>query len=216
LKVITIALSCIRTIDAEHMPYLLRFLLLSATPVNVRRIISQIREQLKFVGVSNSRASQHNKLKGKSLVNNAEASILDALRSSLRFKNVCSLLYCVLRFSISLYVFHIAFCICCYPQLLCQEILKELNCLEKPRDHKVIDIWLLMLIYSNSESLQKSIEKMFKKKVIEDCIEEVMFDQCICGNKELVQVSMTIIWFKEYFTSILYVLKLYLGLIKFH
>lgn len=73
-----------------------------------------------------------------------------------------------------------------------------------------------MLIYSNSESLQKSIEKMFKKKIIEDCIEEVMLDQCICGNKELVQVSMSIIWFKEYFTSILYVLKLYLGLIKFH
>jgi len=100
LKVITIALSCIRTIDAEHMPYLLRFLLLSATPVNVRRIISQIREQLKFVGLSNSRALQHNKLKGKSQVNNTEASILDALRSSLRFKNVCYLLYCVLRFSI--------------------------------------------------------------------------------------------------------------------
>ncbi|XP_062170326.1 uncharacterized protein LOC133876038 [Alnus glutinosa] len=157
-QVITIALSCIRTIDAEHMPYLLRFLLLSATPVNVRRIISQIREQLKFVGLSNSRALQHNKLKGKSQVNNTEASILDALRSSLRFKN-----------------------------LLCQEILKELNCLEKPRDHKAIDIWLLMLIYSNSESLQKSIEKMFKKKIIEDCIQEVMLDQCICGNKELVQ-----------------------------
>ncbi|GMY31923.1 Fanconi anemia group D2 protein homolog isoform X1 [Fagus crenata] len=157
-QVISIALSCIRTIDGEHMPYLLRFLLLSATPVNVWRIISQIREQLKFVGVSNSRASQHSKLKGKSLVDNTEASILDALRSSLRFKN-----------------------------LLCQEILKQLNCLEKPQDHKVIDIWLLMLIYSNGESLQKSIVKVFKKKIIEDCIQEVMFDQCICGNKELVK-----------------------------
>ncbi|KAG2717749.1 hypothetical protein I3760_03G190400 [Carya illinoinensis] len=157
-QVITLALSCIRTIDVEHMPYLLRFLLLSATPVNVRRIVLHIREQLKFVGLSNSRASQHNKLKGKSLVGNTEASILDALRSSLRFRN-----------------------------FLCQEILKELNCLEKPRDHKVIDIWLLVLIYSKGESLQKSIEKMFKKKIIEDCIQEVMLDQCICGNKELVQ-----------------------------
>lgn len=87
-QVVTIALSCIRTIDAEHMPYLLRFLLLSATQSNVRRIISHIRQHLKFVGVSNSRASQQNKLKGKSLVDNSEASILDALRSSLRFKNV--------------------------------------------------------------------------------------------------------------------------------
>lgn len=51
-----------------------------------------------------------------------------------------------------------------------------------------------MLIYSNGESLQKSIVKMFKKKIIEDCIRTVMLDQCICGNKELVKVSITIIW----------------------
>lgn len=71
--------------------------------------------------------------------------------------------------------------------------MKELNSLEKPQDHKVIDIWLLMLIYMNGESLQRSIEKVFKKKIIEDCIQEAMFDQCIHGQKELVQVSLTMI-----------------------
>lgn len=92
LKAITVAISCIRTIDAEHMPYLLRFLLLAATPANVRRIISQIREQLKFTGMSQPCASSQNKLKGKIPAYNAEGSILHALRSSLRFKNV-SLFY---------------------------------------------------------------------------------------------------------------------------
>ncbi|THG11025.1 hypothetical protein TEA_023356 [Camellia sinensis var. sinensis] len=157
-QVITIALSCIRTIDAEHMPYLLRFLLLSATPANARRIISHIRQQLKFVGASNTRVVQNSKLKGKSPVDTAEVSILDALRSCLQFKNT-----------------------------LCQEILKELKCLETARDHKVIDVWLLMLIYMNGESLQKSVENIFKKKIIEGCIQDVLFDQCIRGNKELVQ-----------------------------
>ncbi|KAJ0027301.1 hypothetical protein Pint_36585 [Pistacia integerrima] len=158
-QVITIALSCIRTIDAQHMPYLLRFLLLSATQANVRMIICHIRQHLKFVGVSNFRATQQYKLKGKSLVDHSEASILDALRSSLRFKN-----------------------------MLCQEILKELNSLQKPRDHKVIDIWLLVLMYTNGDiALQRSILKLIKKKIIEDCIQEVMLDQCIRGNKELVQ-----------------------------
>lgn len=95
LKVITTALSCVRTIDGEHMPYLLRFLLLSATPQNVRRIITQIREQLKFLGMLNSsHASQQCKLKGKSVGDHAEASILDALRSSLLFKKVSFLQYC--------------------------------------------------------------------------------------------------------------------------
>ncbi|KAJ9541107.1 hypothetical protein OSB04_027613 [Centaurea solstitialis] len=164
-KVISIALSCIRTIEAEKLPYLLRFLLLSATPTNARRIISQFREQYKMVGVFDSRSSQHNKLKGKSVVNNAEASVLDALGSSLRFKSI-----------------------------LCQEILKVLQIIDKPRDHKVIDIWLLMLIYKNCESMQKSVEKLLKKKIIEGSIQAVLFEQCIFGNKELV---------KDHFSSFL-------------
>lgn len=72
------------------MPYLLRHLLLAATPANARRIIAEIREQLKFVGFSNVRVTQGNKLKGKLNVENVEASILNALKSSLRFKNVNS------------------------------------------------------------------------------------------------------------------------------
>ncbi|XP_020537844.1 Fanconi anemia group D2 protein homolog isoform X2 [Jatropha curcas] len=158
-QVVTIAMSYIRTIDGEHMPYLLRFLLLSATSQNVRRIVSQIREQLKFIGISNSHSIQHKKLKGKSpLGNNTEASVLDALRTSLLFKN-----------------------------MLRQEILKELISLERPQDHKAIDLWLLVLLYMNGETMQKNIQKVVKKKVVDNCIQKVMVDQCICGNKELVQ-----------------------------
>lgn len=88
LKAVTVAISCIRTIHADQMPHLLRFLLLSATPVNVGRIISQIREQLKFVGVVDPRAARSKKLKGKASATSTDGAILDALRSGLRFKNV--------------------------------------------------------------------------------------------------------------------------------
>ncbi|KAG8391040.1 hypothetical protein BUALT_Bualt01G0146600 [Buddleja alternifolia] len=155
-QAITIALSCIRTIEIEHMPYLLRFLLLSAKPSNARRIISRIREQLICVGGSRTRTSQQSKLKGKSVVDNTEALILDALRSSLRFKN-----------------------------MLCLELLNELKSFDEARDHKVIDIWLLTLIYMNSDSLQKKVEKLFKKKILEGCIQDHMFDQCIHGINDL-------------------------------
>jgi Fanconi anemia group D2 protein len=40
----------------------------------------------------------------------------------------------------------------------------------------------------NGKSMQKSVEKILKKKIVESCIREDMIDQCICGNKELVQV----------------------------
>ena len=63
-----------------------------------------------------------------------------------------------------------------------------MKCLKRAQDHKVIDIWLLMLIHTNGKSLQKSVEKIIKKKIVEGCIQDVMFDQCIHGNKELVQV----------------------------
>lgn len=56
--------------------------------MNIQRIISKIREQLKNFGVINISMTQHNKLKGKSVADSEDGSILDALRSSLRFKNV--------------------------------------------------------------------------------------------------------------------------------
>jgi Fanconi anemia group D2 protein len=85
---VTVAISCIRTIAPDQMPHLLRFLLLSATPVNAGRIILQIREQLKFVGVVDPRAARSKKLKGKASAKSTDGAILDTLRSGLRFKNV--------------------------------------------------------------------------------------------------------------------------------
>lgn len=73
-------------------------------------------------------------------------------------------------------------------QILCQEIFKELKSIEKIQDHKMIDIWLLTLIYMNSELLQKSVLKLLRKKIIEGCIEEAMFYHCIHGNKDLALV----------------------------
>lgn len=49
-----------------------------------------------------------------------------------------------------------------------------------------------MLIHTNCNSMRKSIGKIFKKKIIEGCIQEVLLDQCICGKKELLQVYITI------------------------
>ncbi|XP_058097444.1 uncharacterized protein LOC131242659 isoform X2 [Magnolia sinica] len=125
----------------------------------------QIREHLKLFSMPDPYAARNKKLKGKSLAESAEASILEALRSSLRFKNI-----------------------------LCEAILKELKCLNKPRNHKVIDVFLLMLIYANGGALQKNSEKIIKKKVIDGCFSESLLDQCIRGNRELVQ---------DYFTSFL-------------
>lgn len=60
--------------------------------------------------------------------------------------------------------------------------------MEEAQEHKVVDIWLLTLVFMNSESLRKSVEKLFKKKIIEGCLQDHMFDQCIDGVKDLPKV----------------------------
>jgi len=74
-------------------------------------------------------------------------------------------------------------------QMLCDAFLKELKSVDHPKDHKVIDDWLVMLIYANGGALQKSAEKILKSKILRGCIRETLFDQCIRGNTELVKVS---------------------------
>ncbi|XP_078163114.1 fanconi anemia group D2 protein isoform X2 [Carex rostrata] len=164
-QAITIAISCLRTVDPEHMPHLLRFLLLSANETNARRIISQIREHLKFTGPTDPSSLRNKKLKGKCSINSTDAAILDTLRSNLRFKNI-----------------------------LCDAILRELKSIDKPQHHKAIDLLFLILIYSNGGTLQKSVEKMLKKKVVQECFVEALFDQCIHSHRDLI---------KDHFTSFL-------------
>jgi Fanconi anemia group D2 protein len=77
-------------------------------------------------------------------------------------------------------------------QMLCEAFLKELKSVDNPRDHKVIDVWLIMLIYGNGGALQKSAEKILKSKILQLCIRETLFDQCIRGNTELVKVSSSV------------------------
>ncbi|TVU07195.1 hypothetical protein EJB05_47239 [Eragrostis curvula] len=92
-QAVTVAMSCVRTIAADQMPHLLRFLLLSATPANAGRTMLQIREQLKFVGVTyRGAASWTKKLKGKALASSTDGAILDTLRSGLRSGGVSACL----------------------------------------------------------------------------------------------------------------------------
>lgn len=70
--------------------------------------------------------------------------------------------------------------------------MKELKSLDQSRQHNVIDLWLLMLIYNNGGSLQKDAQKILKKKIVDGCFCEALFDQCIAGHRELVKVRFSV------------------------
>lgn len=63
-----------------------------------------------------------------------------------------------------------------------------MNSLDQPREHKVIDVWFIILIHTNGGSMQKNAERMLKKKILEGCFHKVLFEQCINGQRELVKV----------------------------
>lgn len=79
--------------------------------------------------------------------------------------------------------------------------MNELKSIDRPCEHKVIDVWFLMLIHKNGGFLQKSVERILKKKILEGCFREVLFDQCIQGHRELVKVIS--VWCKFCDTQLL-------------
>ncbi|CAN6476548.1 unnamed protein product [Victoria cruziana] len=124
-RVVTIGLSCIRIVSDDNLPQLLRFLFLSATAMNVKGVISHVREQVIFGGTTDYRPRKNKKLTGKAAAVNKEALVFEALRSSLRFKKD-----------------------------ICEAILKELKYIEKAHDYNAFDVWLLILIFSTGGGLK--------------------------------------------------------------
>lgn len=72
--------------------------------------------------------------------------------------------------------------------MLCDAVIKEIKCLDKPQDHKVIDLWLLILLYSKGNFRKKSIELIIKKKLLANCFTEELLRKCIQGQKSLAKV----------------------------
>ncbi|XP_024372058.1 uncharacterized protein [Physcomitrium patens] len=158
-QVVTVAVSSLRTADAEDLPLVIKFLLQSATSTNVKLIIEQLREHLQFVTISDVRSSKPDR-KQKGLVSapNCEALILEAIRSGLRLQNIA-----------------------------CEAVLKEIRGLEGVQRHKVVDIWLLLIIHANGAPHRKAAESLLKRKVIQGEFTPLLIRLCVHGRGESLQ-----------------------------
>ena len=76
-----------------------------------------------------------------------------------------------------------------FPQIMCEAILKEIKSYERAHDHKVIDVWLLLIIYANGGPYKKLAESILKKKAAAGLFGKNLFNQCIKGRLLLLQVS---------------------------
>ncbi|KAG0590520.1 hypothetical protein KC19_1G105500 [Ceratodon purpureus] len=172
-QVVSVAVSTLRTADAEDLPLVIKFLLQSATSTNIKLIIQQLRAHLQFVTISDVRSSRPDR-KQKGLVNapNCEALILEAIRSGLRLQNVA-----------------------------CEAVLKEIRSLEGVLNHKVVDIWLLLIIHANGAPHRKAAESLLKRKVLHGEITPSLIRLCVHGRGESLQ---------DYFKTLLSVAESFL------
>ncbi|KAH7286612.1 hypothetical protein KP509_32G015100 [Ceratopteris richardii] len=159
-QVVSIAIASLRTADAEDLPLVVKFLLQSTTAENVRRIVYQLRENLHFTSLASAtKATKHDtKMKGKSLMKDWEVLVLETIRSGLCFQNV-----------------------------ICEAILKEIRNLDRIQDHKVIDFWLLLIIYANGGPYKKLADSIVKRKAIGGFFGTKLLTQSIKGRIALIQ-----------------------------
>ncbi|KAL2650478.1 hypothetical protein R1flu_018606 [Riccia fluitans] len=158
-QVVTLALSSLRSADAEDLPLVVKFLLQSATPTNVKQVVQQLRENLQFVTIADVRMSKPDrKQKGKSPTTNCEALVLEAIRSGLRFQN-----------------------------LVLEAVLKEIRHVEGEENHRVVDIWLLLIIHLNGGPHRKTAQQLLFKKIVRGDIGRTLLRQCIQGRGDSLQ-----------------------------
>lgn len=117
----------------HELPVLLRFLLHTATKDNAKELLGSIRESLQFLGADplSSSEREEKRLSKKAEVDDGPALVIDSLRQALQFN-----------------------------PLLIKTFLKEIIphlALEPGEELKVLDIWLLILIFGYTQSSKPAL-----------------------------------------------------------
>ncbi|KAK3279935.1 hypothetical protein CYMTET_12203, partial [Cymbomonas tetramitiformis] len=169
--VVKLVLQQVESADVEDLPVLLRFLLQTAVQANATWVVRELRKNLNFISGSDVRAAAPDrKQKAKVSSGSSEASILEALRTGLRFHST-----------------------------MCDTFLKEIrnvcsgtgNC---GSEHKVVDIWVLLVVHSFGGQNHKLVESILRKKILEEKLTIKLLERSLVGHAEAL---------KPYFPSLL-------------
>jgi hypothetical protein len=149
VELVSQKLHCARV---EDLPATVRFLVQSATADNAKTVVQRLRQHLNLVSTSDARDTvPDRKQKGKMGGGGGEANILDAVRTGMRFKTSMGATF-----------------------------LRELKDLGKPETpHKVLDIWVLLVLHGNGGPQRKTVETMFHRKVATHQIKAPLLDRSI-------------------------------------
>ncbi|KAL9656234.1 hypothetical protein ABK040_007849 [Willaertia magna] len=157
-NMISHVLETLDSANTNDLPVIIRFLLQSANEVNVNNIVSKIREGLDISSLSvvpndddeDNHTFSQRKDKGKSSENNnCESLIVSALGTGIRHKKIIE-----------------------------KHFIQVISKVNTPAEHNIIDIWVLMAIYS-MPNYRRDAELLLKKKIKNHLIDDELMKSSI-------------------------------------
>ncbi|XP_041347848.1 LOW QUALITY PROTEIN: Fanconi anemia group D2 protein-like [Gigantopelta aegis] len=157
--------SVMQTLDSVEMkdlPVVVKFLLQTATSQDALEVVSEIRANLSFKS-SNTQKKGTRPGSESDVTKDNEALTLDAIKAGIRFQ-----------------------------KSIAEAWIKAIDSLKSPADHKVIDIFVLLILHSTNR--RKPVESLFRNKIRTSAFTEVLLHAAFESHGQIL---------RDYFPSIL-------------
>ncbi|XP_061195193.1 Fanconi anemia group D2 protein-like [Saccostrea echinata] len=161
-------LQTLSTVEMENLPVVIRFLLQSVTPADAQEVVTEIRQNLDFTSsFPLATSTPHETINRRNLsgdeTRGVESLTLDAIKSGIRFQ-----------------------------KSVAEAWIKAIDSVKQPSDHKVIDLFILLILYSTDR--KKPVESLIRNKIRSGAFTEVLLQEAF---RERAQVM------RDYFPAIL-------------
>ncbi|XP_074054696.1 Fanconi anemia group D2 protein isoform X1 [Macrotis lagotis] len=161
-KVRHLVMDKLSAVTLENLPVIIKFILHTVTATDALEVISELRKKLDldYCILPPQLHTSQSKLKNKSQVSsgNQDNSNQDCV----------SLLFDVIKSAVR------------YEKAISEAWIKAIESIDSVSDHKVLDLLMLLIIYSVNTQSKKYIEKVLRNKVQSSCIPEQLLQSTFC------------------------------------
>lgn len=140
--------------DLDDLAVIIKFMLQTVTPTTIDQVVYGIRQKLNFRSFGTSNRQQPQETQQKQAGVAPEALILESIKLGLQFH-----------------------------KFVCDSWYKSIIALDIKRDHKLIDMMVLIILYSMT-SMKKKVENVIKKKIMNGCITGSLVQETIRNHPD--------------------------------
>ncbi|XP_046358167.2 Fanconi anemia group D2 protein-like [Haliotis rufescens] len=156
-------LQTLSSVEMDDLPVVVKFLLQTVTPQDSLEIVTEIRASIDFkpLPATPSKSSKKDKMKKRtasdgSVEKGNEALTLDAIKSGIRFQKTVS-----------------------------EAWIKAIDNLKDPADHKVIDIFVLLILHATNR--KKPVESLFRNKIRSGAFTEPLLQSAFTDHAQILR-----------------------------